>query len=122
MEQEINELRDTIRYHNFLYYIFGDPLISDYEWDMMFRKLQDLEEEYPAFWNADSPTNTVGCPQDEKSDFKDLVLPEKLSGYNETGLRENLLLKANLLKEFGYSSRQCQFFLDQAVKILIEQA
>ena len=54
------ELREKIRYNSRLYYENDAPEISDYEYDMMFRELQDLEAEFPDIKTPDSPTVRVG--------------------------------------------------------------
>jgi DNA ligase (NAD+) len=60
VRQEIEELRELIRYHNDRYYNQDDPEISDYEYDQLTLKLRKLEEEYPELITADSPTQKVG--------------------------------------------------------------
>ncbi len=51
-----------LRRHNALYYQQDNPEISDAEYDVMFRRLQQLEEQFPQLAKADSPTRTVGAP------------------------------------------------------------
>lgn len=58
--QDIESLRDQLRYHNHRYYVLDDPEIPDAEYDRMFRTLQALEAEYPELITADSPTQRVG--------------------------------------------------------------
>jgi DNA ligase (NAD+) len=53
-------LRDSIRYHNYRYYILADPVITDSAYDTLYSKLVELEEEYPQLISADSPTQRVG--------------------------------------------------------------
>ena len=53
-------LREKITYNSVLYYENDAPEISDYEYDMMFRELQDIEAEYPELKTPDSPTVRVG--------------------------------------------------------------
>jgi DNA ligase (NAD+) len=60
IRQEIENLRELIRYHNDRYYNQDDPEISDYEYDQLTIKLRKLEEEYPEYKTADSPTQIVG--------------------------------------------------------------
>jgi len=57
---EIQTLRETIRYHNHRYYVLDDPEISDAEYDRLFRHLVDLERQHPELATADSPTQRVG--------------------------------------------------------------
>ena len=54
------ELREKIVYNSRLYYENDAPEISDYEYDMMFRELTELEEKYPEIRTPDSPTVRVG--------------------------------------------------------------
>lgn len=54
------ELREKIIYNSRLYYENDAPEISDYEYDMMFRELQEIEEAYPELKTPDSPTVRVG--------------------------------------------------------------
>ena len=60
IRQEIENLRELIRYHNDRYYNQDDPEISDYEYDQLTIKLRKLEEEYPEYKTAESPTQIVG--------------------------------------------------------------
>ncbi|MBR4889449.1 MAG: NAD-dependent DNA ligase LigA [Clostridia bacterium] len=55
------ELRTQIAYHNKRYYTEDSPEISDYEYDMLYRRLQTLEEEFPEIAEEDSPTKKVGA-------------------------------------------------------------
>ncbi len=60
------ELRSKILYHNMKYYNEDSPEISDYEYDMLLRELEDIEKEYPQLITADSPTQRVGGEAAEK--------------------------------------------------------
>ena len=60
VEQEIEALRDTLRRHEHLYYVLDQPEISDAEYDVMIRRLQELEAQHPELVTADSPTQRVG--------------------------------------------------------------
>ena len=64
IKKEINELRATLRYHSDRYYNDDAPEIEDYEYDMMMRRLKELEEKYPEFDTPDSPTKRVGGKAD----------------------------------------------------------
>lgn len=58
--QEIEELRDTLRRHEHLYYVLDQPEISDAEYDGLMRRLQQLETQHPELMAPDSPTQRVG--------------------------------------------------------------
>ena len=57
---EIERLSDLLNRHNYLYYVESNPEISDYEFDMLLLKLQELEKEFPQFASENSPTKRVG--------------------------------------------------------------
>ncbi len=56
----INDLKSQIQYHSNKYYNEDQPEISDYDYDMLLRKLRTLENEFPTLKTDDSPTNRVG--------------------------------------------------------------
>jgi len=60
IEEQINALRDELRAHNYNYYVLDGPVISDYEFDLKLKELQALEQKYPEFYDANSPTLRVG--------------------------------------------------------------
>jgi DNA ligase (NAD+) len=57
---EIDRLTDLIHHHNYLYYVESTPEISDYDFDMLLLKLQELEKQFPQFAFDNSPTKRVG--------------------------------------------------------------
>lgn len=59
-EREIGRLRKQIDYHNYRYYVLDQPTISDYEYDQLYKRLEKLERQFPAFITPDSPTQRVG--------------------------------------------------------------
>ena len=56
---EIESLRDVLRFHEYRYYILNDPLISDFEYDKLFKTLEKAEGENPKLITTDSPTQRV---------------------------------------------------------------
>lgn len=60
MKERIKELTDLLNDANYRYYVLDDPKIPDFEYDRLLRELEILEEEYPEFALADSPTKRVG--------------------------------------------------------------
>jgi DNA ligase (NAD+) len=60
VEQRARKLREAIERHSRLYYIEDAPEITDAEYDVLFRELQQLEEQHPALRSPDSPTERVG--------------------------------------------------------------
>jgi DNA ligase (NAD+) len=61
LREEAESLRRQIEEHNKRYYTLDDPSIPDAEYDRLFRRLQDLEEQYPELAVADSPSRRVGA-------------------------------------------------------------
>ena len=59
-KKRIDELVETLNKHSYNYYVLDNPQISDYEYDMLNNELKALEEAYPRFLRADSPTQRVG--------------------------------------------------------------
>ncbi|HVH87792.1 MAG TPA: NAD-dependent DNA ligase LigA [Terriglobales bacterium] len=58
--QDIEALRDQIRYHEHRYYVLDDPEISDADFDLLMQQLKKLEAEHPELITPDSPTQRVG--------------------------------------------------------------
>ncbi|MFK5983350.1 MAG: NAD-dependent DNA ligase LigA [Flavobacteriaceae bacterium] len=59
-EEQINQLREELRKHNYNYYVLDNATISDYDFDIKLKELQKLEEAHPEFYDANSPTLRVG--------------------------------------------------------------
>ncbi len=66
--EKISELRSELEEHNYKYYVLSQPSISDYDFDMKLKELENLEKEFPAFADPNSPTQRVGS--DLSSDFE----------------------------------------------------
>ena len=60
------DLRQVIVYHEWRYYALNDPVISDYEYDMLYKKLQAIEARFPALVTPDSPTQRVSSDLTEE--------------------------------------------------------
>ncbi|MDR5589773.1 NAD-dependent DNA ligase LigA [Christiangramia sp. SM2212] len=60
VEKKIQGLREELQQHNYNYYVLDKPQISDYDFDMKLKELQDLEEKHPEFEDPNSPTRRVG--------------------------------------------------------------
>ena len=57
---DIENLRSILRFHEYRYYVQNDPLISDFEYDTLYKQLEKIENENPGLVSADSPTQRVG--------------------------------------------------------------
>ena len=60
IRHKIQELSETIKDHQFKYYVLDDPAITDAEFDKLWKELVSLEAKYPQYKLADSPTSDVG--------------------------------------------------------------
>ena len=84
-DNQIQDLRDQLNDHNYRYYVLDDPLISDSEYDQLFRELQKLEIDNPNLITEDSPTHRVGA--------------EPLSSFGSWTHRMPMLSLANAMNE-----------------------
>lgn len=84
------ELKDVLRFHEYRYYVQHDPLISDGEYDQLFKLLEAFEAAHPESINAESPTQRVGAGMIK--DFpkvQHLVPMQSLqNSYNEEDLKD----------------------------------
>ena len=64
--KELEDLRTQITYHNYLYNTLDQPEISDYDYDLLFNRLKEIEATYPDLITADSPTQKVGAKVSER--------------------------------------------------------
>ena len=85
IQKQINDLRMQLNDHNYRYYVLDDPLISDSEYDQLFRELQKLETNNPNLITEDSPTRRVGA--------------EPLSSFGSWTHRMPMLSLANAMNE-----------------------
>lgn len=100
IRQEIESLRKEIRRHDYLYYVLAKPEISDYEYDMLMKRLKELEEKYPEFITPDSPTQRVsGQPTKEFPVVRHRTPMLSLDNtYNEAEIRDFDRRVRNLLQ------------------------
>ncbi|HUR11950.1 MAG TPA: hypothetical protein VM012_11300, partial [Flavitalea sp.] len=57
--KHLDELREILRYHEYRYYILNDPLVSDFEYDQLYKSLETIEKKNPDLITSDSPTQRV---------------------------------------------------------------
>jgi DNA ligase (NAD+) len=65
-EKEVQQLRDVINYSDWKYYVQSEPVLSDSEYDALFKKLKQIEEKRPELVTSDSPTQRVAIGLSEK--------------------------------------------------------
>jgi len=58
--KKVQHLTDEINHHNYLYYVKAEPVLADYDFDMLLEELTRLEKEYPELVQPDSPSQRVG--------------------------------------------------------------
>ena len=89
LEQELQELRDTLRHHEHLYYVEDSPEITDAQYDALMNRLKKLEAEHPELVTPDSPSQRVGGKP--KEGFPKLPHSRPMlsldNAYNEAELR-----------------------------------
>ncbi len=90
VRSEIEKLRKQIRDHDYRYYVMAQPVISDFEYDGLMKKLAELESEHPELITPDSPTQRVGGePTKEFPQVRHPVPMLSLSNtYDEKDLRD----------------------------------
>lgn len=60
IQQAYTELKNSLHYHNYRYYVLDDPVVPDSEYDRLLRELEQMEHDNPALRSPDSPTQRVG--------------------------------------------------------------
>ena len=80
-KSELKELRDALNEAGYRYYVLDNPTISDYEYDRMLRRLEELEAEHPEEITPDSPTQRVGGTPLES--FQQVVHPVPLESLQD---------------------------------------
>ncbi|MFN5845693.1 MAG: NAD-dependent DNA ligase LigA [Flavobacteriia bacterium] len=98
-KEEILHLSKEINHHNHLYYVESNPVISDYEFDMMLKRLQDLESQFPEFAFEHSPTKRVGGDITKK--FETVVHRFPMLSLSNTYSEEEIIDWENRLKKMS---------------------
>lgn len=89
IKQQIEELRAQLRAYNYQYYVLDQPSISDFEFDMLLKQLQELEAEHPEFYDPNSPTVRVGG--EVTKNFKTVVHTHRMYSLDNSYDRQDLL-------------------------------
>lgn len=106
--QRVEELRNLLNQYSYHYYILNDSLISDPQYDQLYRELVELEEQYPELIRPDSPTQRVG--DDLTSDLPKIIHPAPIlslaNAFDVNDLRtweeRNKRFLSNPMVEFNY--------------------
>ncbi len=112
-KEKIYFLRDELHYHNHLYYVKNEPVISDYEFDMKLNELISLENKYPQFYDPNSPTVRIGSSL--SNDFESIT--HKFQMYsleNSYSIKDLKDWEARIKKKLGFDniSYCCELKLD----------
>lgn len=106
VSKRIQELKETIRYHNKRYYDEDAPEISDFEYDALMRELRQLETDWPIFATPDSPTRRIGGVP--RRDFAkvthEVPLQSLLDVFSEAELRDFLARTGQALAAVGQTA------------------
>lgn len=97
-EKRIKELRKQINYHNYRYYVLDDPVISDDEYDRLFKELIELEENFPEFKSPESPTQRVGAPP--RKEFTPFVHKEEMFSLQDARNEDEIIEFDRRVKRF----------------------
>ena len=82
IKEQIEELRRVIDEHNHNYYVLNSPTISDYDFDMLLKQLEQLEREHPEYDDPYSPTHRVGS--DLTKEFKQVRHERRMLSLSNT--------------------------------------
>lgn len=104
-KKKIERLRKKIHHHNYQYYVLNEPIISDYQYDQLYKELEELERLFPELITSDSPTQRIGGkPLKEFKTVKHTVKMLSLDNtYSEDEVREfDKRVKKGLGKDVQY--------------------
>jgi DNA ligase (NAD+) len=111
--QEIVDLRQQLNRHNYQYHVLDDPLVSDAEYDRLFRRLVELETEHPELATPDSPTQKVGAPPLEKFTTVAHTLP--MLSLNNAMAQEELKEFEERIQRFLKSSDAIEYAIEPKI-------
>ena len=95
--QKIQLLRDELNAHNYNYYVLDHPIISDYDFDVKLKELQELENQHPEFFDENSPTQRVGGAITKN--FNTVVHNNRMYSLDNSYSKEDLLDWENRIKK-----------------------
>lgn len=59
-KRKISELSESLHHYNYMYYVKSESLVSDFEFDMLLKELEELESKFPELIDSNSPSKRVG--------------------------------------------------------------
>ncbi len=104
-KKRIQELRKLLNEYDYYYYVLAQPKVPDYEYDVLMKELIDLEQQYPEFFDPNSPSQRVGNDHDQS--FQQARHGFPMLSLNNTYSPEELLdfdqrIKKTLGEQFHY--------------------
>lgn len=87
-KERIDQLTDQLKEAGYRYYVLDDPTMEDYEYDRLYRELEELESAHPELARADSPTKRVGG--EVLSQFEEVTHPVPLMSLQDVFSMEEL--------------------------------
>jgi len=114
VKETIFKLREELRSHNYNYYVLDNPTISDFEFDKMLETLQNLEQQYPEFFDPNSPTQRVGGGITKT--FETVAHKNRMYSLSNSYSTEDLLDWENRIKKMvdGHVQYTCELKYDGA--------
>ncbi len=114
IQEQIKTLSEELRQHNYNYYVLDNPTISDYEFDIKLKQLQELESKYPEYAESDSPTQRVGG--EITKNFETVVHEHRMYSLDNSYSKEDLLDWETRLKKLvdGKIQFTCELKYDGA--------
>ncbi|MFC5196010.1 NAD-dependent DNA ligase LigA [Bizionia hallyeonensis] len=114
IQEQIKALRDELRQHNYNYYVQDNPTISDFEFDVKLKQLQELEAKHPEFYDASSPTLRVGG--EITKNFETVAHEHRMYSLENSYSKEDLLDWETRIKKMvdGAISYTCELKYDGA--------
>ncbi|MCW6682124.1 NAD-dependent DNA ligase LigA [Aerococcaceae bacterium NML160702] len=106
--ERIQALKEQLNHHAYLYYVLDKPVITDYEYDQLYRELETLEQAYPQWITSDSPTQRVG--------------DKLLNGFRKVTHAESMYSLSNAFNEGEIAAfiQRIQESMGQAVEFMCE--
>jgi len=113
VEELLLELRGKIHLFDYHYYVLAEPLISDYDYDLLIKNLEKLESEYPNLVTPDSPTQRVG--KDLTKEFKPITHQFPMLSLANTYSESELLDFDRRLKETLGAQEKVEYVVEYKI-------
>ncbi|MBU3822557.1 NAD-dependent DNA ligase LigA [Flavobacteriaceae bacterium XHP0103] len=114
IKDKIEKLREELNEHNYNYYVLDSPTITDLEFDLKLKELETLENQYPEFFDANSPTQRVGG--EITKNFETIPHEHRMYSLENSYSKEDLIDWENRIKKMieGTVEYTCELKYDGA--------